>query len=97
MRTENAAALRGERDQPGCSDKYPPPNTHTPFQRRKQTSVCNFFCFLPLLHACVPRADAHRGRADEKCANKHASHITTELPLAWLLIKPAAPIRDYKD
>lgn len=33
----------------------------------------------------------------KKCANKHASHITREPPLAWLLIKPAAPIRDYKD
>lgn len=37
------------------------------------------------LQGCAARAD------------KHASHITTELPLAWLLIKPAAPIRDYKD
>lgn len=75
------------------------------FRCRIETSMSVFFLlsifFLPTPHVCecVLRTDEHTGRTDKKkkSANKHASHITRELPLAWLLIKPAAPIRDYKD
>lgn len=37
------------------------------FQRWKETSAGNLDSFfLSLLHACVPRADAHAGKADKK-------------------------------
>lgn len=80
-------------------------NILPPYFGAEKKRACAFFyyLFLPHLHACecvcVLRADEHTEALikKKKSANKHASHITRELPLAWLLIKPAAPIRDYKD
>lgn len=78
----------------------PPP--HFGAEKRRACAFCCILLFASPTCLCVcvfvPRAHEDTGRTDKKkCANKHASHITRELPLAWLLIKPAAPIRDYKD
>lgn len=59
MRTENAAALRGERDQPGCSDKYPPhTHTHT-ISAPKTNERVQFFVFFCHSYTCVYRVLMH--------------------------------------
>lgn len=58
MRTENAAALRGERDQPGCSDKYPP-QTHTHHFSAENKQACAISCVFCHSYTHVYRVLMH--------------------------------------